>query len=329
MSDAMHLTKELAAQIDGFSFANGHGFVETRIGFAVELFFLGGSESRTRLILCDMLRQYHALFTDALSHFLKLNTSRLTKITGSDYLDYYENIARKLSSTEPMDAMVFGYPGKKVVDEPTPLSISFKCAGPDPMSPLGRSMICAYFPASFVAERGYGILLDLTKRWASSVELLHGGAGYSLLFEHGVFAGSNTVAETVLPPLKRFPGLDFSDPLHFEVESDLGDGRQIKSINWLTVINNEIVGKLGGQGALAKELGETCPIHGINGGLIIQAGSEPQLGDVNRGLVLDDYRRVAKVLEPVLFKDYRRGLFVLPAPYDKIEETRRWLRRYE
>ncbi|MGO7905343.1 hypothetical protein AB9E09_11780 [Rhizobium leguminosarum] len=62
MSDAMHLTKELAAQIDGFSFANGHGFVETRIGFAVELFFLGGSESRTRLILCDMLRQYHALF---------------------------------------------------------------------------------------------------------------------------------------------------------------------------------------------------------------------------------------------------------------------------
>ncbi|MFW8607745.1 type VI immunity family protein [Rhizobium beringeri] len=131
------------------------------------------------------------------------------------------------------------------------------------------------------------------------------------------------------PPLKRFPGLDFSDPLHFEVESDLGDGRQIKSINWLTVINEEIVGKLGGQGALAKELGESCPIHGIDGGLIIQAGSEPQLGDVNRGLVLDDYRRVAKVLEPVRFNDYRRGLFVLPEPYDKIEETRRWLRRFE
>lgn len=329
MSGGGNLTRELAAQIDGISFANANGFVESRVGFAIELFFLGGDRAETRLALCDMLRQYHAFFPGELSHFLKVDASRLTKITGTDYLDYYEDKSRSISAQEPMDAMVYGYPGKKVVDEPTPFSISFKAAGPEPMSPLGRSMICAYFPASFIADRGFNILLEITKRWASTVDILHGGAGYSLLFEHGIFAGGSSAAETILPPLKRFPGLDFSDPLHFEVESDLGDGLQIKSVNWLTVINEEILAKLGSRESLSEALGTTCPVHPIEAGVVIQAGERPQLGDVNRGLVLDDYRRVAKVLKRVQFQTYRRGLFVLPEPFDNIDETLAWIRRFD
>ncbi|MBW6426153.1 DUF3396 domain-containing protein [Rhizobium sp. XQZ8] len=64
-------------------------------------------------------------------------------------------------------------------------------------------------------------------------------------------------------------------------------------------------------------------------GAVIQAGDRPQLGDVNHGLVLDDYRRVAEVLNPVRFEAYRRGLFVLPAPYDQIDETLAWIRRFD
>lgn len=325
---ATSLALELAAEIDRMTF-DRNGFVETRVGFALELYLLKGETVETRLALCSMLREYHALFPDQLSHFLKVDANRLTKVEGEEYIDYYEDKAKSLTSSEPMDTMVFGYPGKRVIDEPTPLSISFSAVGPDPLRPLGRSYICAYFPAAFVAERGYGVLLDMTKRWAAMVETLHGGVGYSLLFEHGIFSGGNAADITILPALKRFPGLDFSDPAHFKVESDLGDGLSIKSINWLTVLGDSLVEKLGGTVMLREQLGSTCPVYQFRGGIVIQAGEEPQLGDVNRGLVLDDYRRVAQALRPVRFEAYRRGLFPLPAPLDPIEETQGWARRFD
>ncbi len=324
----MTLTASAAAEIDNIVFAR-NGFVETRVGFALELYLLKGETVETRLALCSMLRDYHALFPDRLSHFLKVDANRLTKVQGEAYIDYYEDKAKSLPSSEPMDTMVVGYPGKRIIDEPTPLSISFSAVGPDPLRPLGGSYICAYFPAAFVAERGYSILLDMTKRWGAMVETLHGGVGYSLLLEHGIFSGGNAADITILPALKRFPGLDFSDPGHFEVESDLRDGLSIKSINWLTVLGDNLVEKLGDTVMLQEQLGSTCPIYPFRGGIVIQAGEEPQLGDVNRGLVLDDYRRVAQALHPVRFEAYRRGLFPLPAPLDPIEETLSWVRRFD
>jgi hypothetical protein len=328
MVKELRLSRVDAAQIDSIHYKNANGFVESRIGFAVELFFRGGDRAQNRLFLCDILQQYHELFSDKLSHFLKLNANRLTSITGREYLDYYVQQARSLHPDEPMDAMVFGYPKRTVIDEPTAISISFKSAGPEHLNPLGRSMLCAYFPASIIAERGYSLLLDLTRDWASSLDILHGDAGYSLLFEHGVFAAGSSV-QSILEPLSRYPGLGFCDPLHFEVESDHGNGLQIKSINWLTVINSEIADQLGSPDVLADKLGSECPIHAIPNGIIIQAGDAPLLGHTASDASFGAYRCVTKTLKPVRFCAYRRGLFVLPEPYRNIEETERWLGRFD
>ena len=226
--DKMHLTPEIASELDKVELTH-NGFVISRIGFALELYFLGGETVETRLALCSMLREYHALFADKISHYLKVDANCLTKADGEAYLDYYEEQARSLPPDEAMDTMVFGYPDKKIVDEPAPVSIAFTAVGPDPLMTLGLSDICAYFPASFIAERGYGLLLDLLTRWSSAVDILHGSAGYSILFEHGSYSGSHAL--TVLPALKRFPGLDFSDPGSFKVQSEESDGLAIKSIN--------------------------------------------------------------------------------------------------
>jgi hypothetical protein len=325
----MSLTNELAAQLDTVALTNANGFVEARIGFALEIYFLGGEMVETRLALCEMLREYHALFSDKLSHYLKVDANKLTKITGNDYLDYYEGKARSLKAEVPLDASIYGYPEKLVIDEPTPISMSFTASGPDPLMPLGRSHVCAYFPAAAIAEHGYELLLNLAGRWAGRVRTLHGGAGYSILFEHGIFSGGNSADRTILPPLTRYPGLDFSDPPHFEVESDLGDGLAIKSINWLTILGNAILQKAGGEEHLKQQVGQTCRFHDFGGGVIIQAGEQPQIGDANRGLVLDDYRRVNEALRPVRFEEYRRGLFVVPAPLDSMEETLKWVKRFD
>jgi len=152
--------------------------------------------------------------------------------------------------------------------------------------------------------------------------------GYSVLFEHGSFSGSSGGVAT-LPALKRFPGLDFSDPNVFQVEAARSDGLQIKSINWLTILSDKIVERLGGRQVLEAKLGSSCPVFDFNGGVIVQAGDEPQLGDNNRRIVLDDYRRVSAALKMARFEDYKLGLVALPEPYDNMEETLSWIRRFD
>ncbi|ACM37422.1 MULTISPECIES: type VI immunity family protein [Rhizobium/Agrobacterium group] len=321
-----HLTPEIANELDKVELTH-NGFVISRIGFSLELYFLGGERVETRLALCQMLREYHALFADKISHYLKVDANRLTKADGEAYIDYYEEQARSLPPDEAMDTMVFGYPAKIIVDEPAPISIAFTAIGPDPLMTLGRSNICAYFPASFIAEHGYGVLLDIAMRWSSAVDILHGSAGYSVLFEHGSYSGSHAL--TVLPALKRFPGLDFSDPGKFIVYSEESDGISIKSINWLTVLGDKVATSLGDKTVLREKLGSSCPVHDFDGGIVVQAGDEPQLGDNNRGIVLDDYRRVAKALKSVRFEDYELGMIVLPEPYNSVEETLSWVRRFD
>ncbi|OLP45042.1 hypothetical protein [Rhizobium oryziradicis] len=107
-----HLTPELADELDKVELSH-NGFVISRIGFALELYFLGGETVETRLALCKMLREYHALFADKISYYLKVDANRLKKADGEAYLDYCEERARSLSPDEAMDTMVFGYPGKK------------------------------------------------------------------------------------------------------------------------------------------------------------------------------------------------------------------------
>ncbi len=50
---------------------------------------------------------------------------------------------------------------------------------------------------------------------------------------------------------------------------------------------------------MTEALGEGFKISASGGGLVIQAGDAPALGDVNRALPLPLYHRLARVLEPL------------------------------
>jgi len=115
----------------------------------------------------------------------------------------------------------------------------------------------------------------------------------------------------------------------FLVEASAADVTSIKSINWLTVLGDDALAKLGGSEVIAQKLGPTCEIRPYRGGLIIQAGDVPQLGDRNRAIVLDEYRRVSELVRPIRFSAYKRGLFVLGGGEDEREETRKWLQRFD
>ncbi|MCO6389455.1 DUF3396 domain-containing protein [Aliihoeflea aestuarii] len=312
--------------IDEIRLTDDRGFTIGRVGFTVELYFKGGETVERRTALAAIVRDYHGFFGKELTHYLKVDANRLSRICDDTYIDHYAQQAEALPPEEPFDAGVFGYPGGAVVDEPVPVSMSFSAAGTEPLMPLGLSYLSVYFPASFVAAHGYVHFVETTRRWAASLEAAHGTAGYSVLLEHGEFGAGGVRA--LMPALKRFPGLDFSDPGMFLVEASAADAASIESINWLTVLGDDALTRLGGAEEIAQRLGPACQVHLYPTGAILLAGDVPQLGDGSRAIVPDEYRRIAQTVRPIRFSGYKRGLFVLGGGEDEREETRKWLQRF-
>jgi len=99
----------------------------------------------------------------------------------------------------------------------------------------------------------------------------------------------------------------------------------------LTALDDGFVKELGGLDKIKVELGPACPIHFYEGGIVIQAGPRPQLGDSNRGIVLEEYRRVARLVKPLRFEaiNPKFPLLSVNSPLDAQEESVKWLRRFD
>ena len=91
-----------------------------------------------------------------------------------------------------------------------------------------------------------------------------------------------------------------------------------------------MVDLLGGKAKMQATLEPMCKIHDYPGGVMIQAGACPQLGDTWEGHTLEAYKLVSDYTKPVRFEAYRDGgLFYLPDRQQDREETLRWVRRFD
>lgn len=131
--------------------------------------------------------------------------------------------------------------------------------------------------------------------------------------------------------VKRYAGLDYPDHGRWRAFVRRKPGRQIRTINWLTILDDTFVETLGGLDRIRSELGDTCPVHVFNGGVVIQAGPRPKPGDVNYGEVLEDYRKVSNLTRILRFENFtgRNGLLTVPPPLDSVVETLKWIRRFD
>lgn len=167
-----------------------------------------------------------------------------------------------------------------------------------------------------------------TIKAASTLQASFGLAGFGLQYDriYSSTAGS-------FPYLKRFPGIHCSLDDSFAVEMSVrrAVADRYFSINWLTLLGDTMLAELGIADAaqLSHKLGGECVVHAYDGGLLVQAGPYPQPGDVNQGLVLDDYRRVNEVTRPLRFDDYLVPVINAPAPLDSLAETRAWVSRFD
>ncbi len=293
-------------------------------------FFDGGGTVEKRLAAFGILADYALRYREHLSHVQHAAKGR-PKIVLIDWdtlkSDGEARIA-ELPAEKACDIGLFGPPFNLDNGGIAQFGGSISAYKPDELMRTDISYLNFSISHTALVDDGFGDFIALVRDACERLKPLHGLAGPSIQFDR---IYQSTAAEVyAFPLLKRFPGLHCSLDNAFVVKAQGTSNDQIFTTNWLTVLSDRVLARSTDAAAAVTALpADTCPVHRYDGGLLIQAGPHPQLGDVNRGLVLDDYRRVAQAVKPLRFEEYRLGILPVEAPLDSLEETLKWIRRFD
>ncbi len=307
------------ADFDKLFLSQRPGEKSVLFGFSVCLFYEGGSTVERRLDGNKVLADYYDVFRDKIKFFFPKGGRHRRQIDKIDPIDYYNRDAEKTSDLETYGAGLYEVRGAAQY-----YYVGNVCR--DKFNVWSR--IIAYMPASWVSNAN-DLIVTTTLRWCNTLKPGHGTAGLSIILDEG--AAKAPQSRLSFPIIKRFPGLDFPNLGEWSSEVRHEKKRWIRTINWLTILDDKFVAELGGLERVKSELGDDCPIHLWNGGIIIQAGPEPETGDVNQGLIPEAYRKVARLTKPLRFESLKGRISLLnpPPPLDHIEESLKWLRRFD
>lgn len=303
--------------------SNSGGMVTSVGGVAATLFFGGGETVEGRMASLNVLRSHLEANADLLDEWHPPDARSRAKIGDTDIWQAYESAAREVSPEEGGGAIV--------QERPTHRRAPVRGYGEVTWArtPSRESHIVLAGPGATLDTIGLDAWVDRVLSWCSELQPTHGTAGIALLPTPGYDARSFAV--DAWPLLARHPGLDWPDPLPFGVATRKLSDRHIRTSNWLTVLDDGFVERLGGLRAMGEALTEDCTLLEWDGGIVIRAGEAPQLGDVNQGIVPDAYHAVARLVAPLRFSDYsdRMPLFFPPPPASPGAESRKWLARFD
>jgi hypothetical protein len=100
-------------------------------------------------------------------------------------------------------------------------------------------------------------------------------------------------------------------------------------VNWLTVLGERWLKEIGGIDHLRSQLDDSFGFYSYDGGLVIQAGPKPQLGDSQRGHWPQDYVTLAKMLKSVQIKHHYPFHNGGPGRRMDSEASNAWLFRFD
>lgn len=179
-----------------------------------------------------------------------------------------------------------------------------------------------HLPLTWPDEHGStfpDIVLDLCKR----IKPLSGYGGIGIL-EALDLATRDRFQPAVRPVAERFPGVEIENRTAHTTW--LKDG--IKGVNWLTILGDRWVQAAGGLEYLRMRLDDNFTFYPYDGGLMIQAGYKPQIGDARANLWPKHYVTLAKVLKKIQISDHRPFHLGGPGRMDQ-EASMAWLFRFD
>src|SRR5215467_389912 len=185
--------------------------------------------------------------------------------------------------------------------------------------PNQLSYLSFRFPLLWFADKKPGFP-SFVLRACEQLEPIHGYAGIGLVTAADRFLASHFTG-VVASLAERFPGLEIDYPISHLTWVRAG----IKGVNWLTILGDAEIARFGGMDALKAALPSTTTLHTYGGGVMIQASPMPQIGDRNRQVDVDDYRKVAVALKPIRISTHGG---VGGGGFDR-ERFERWLARFD
>lgn len=178
-----------------------------------------------------------------------------------------------------------------------------------------------YIPA---ADSDLSNYIDRFVEFCQKIGVFYAVSGISLLY--GTYSSANP--GICYPIYKRFPGLNYADVTNFVLEIYKNDN-VIRDVNWLTAVGASVLAK---HPAIAQAV-ETPPpevkVHRYDGGIVLQAGPRPAIGDFNEGIVPPAYRAVNRMLRPARFENYSSPYLRVPDFVDGDAATREWVTRFD
>lgn len=109
------------------------------------------------------------------------------------------------------------------------------------------------------------------------------------------------------PLLRRFPGINSAVPLNLIVPlSDYDQNKGcLPTVSWLTAVDEATLALCGGEEVLRKVFGvPNFPVYLTKSKIsVVQAGPNPQTGDLDAGISLPHYGHVARFFRPIRVLD--------------------------
>ena len=181
---------------------------------------------------------------------------------------------------------------------------------------------------------GWGLLPELVLGFCRTLRPVSGYAGIGVQDAQDV-TKNYKYGPLVFDWARRFPGLEVDYPVRHIY--NLPEGREgkrdgIKGVNWLTVVGDRYLPELGGADKVAAEvaaLDSRFVVHRYVGGLLIQAGPRPQLGDARRDVWPELYVKLAKYLRPIRVTSHKGFQMGGPSVLFDKERSEAWLRRFD
>lgn len=293
------------------------------------LFFEGGALLEKRAEAYRILADYAVKYRSKLSHVQHAANvnPHITPIKWDSLAAEGEAAVQSVPSEKDCEVGFFGPPFDASTGGISQFGASLVASKPDQLMPVDISYIEFSISHASLIERGFDDYLSMVADACNRLKPLHGLAGPSIQFDRIYSSTTGYVAS--LPLVRRFPGLHCSRDDSFRVEVQDFTNRRIFTTNWLTIVSDAVLGQSDEALKAVSNLPSSCTAHKYEGGVVLRAGSSPQLGDVNRGLLLTDYQDVARALKPIRFEDYKLGLLDVEQPLDMLEETLKWIRRFD
>ena len=291
------------------------GRVVCCVGLIATFYFLDGDRPEVRERVVRAYETYQKAIGDKLIWGADPKTHRPKKLAGTQIA----NVRSWVSRIAPGDDLEFVYHGGKDKNDAnaymTKALVQVETEGELSYFTFG-------VPLAWLVPHSLQGFVKLVLEVSEILRPEHGYAGFGII-DH-VASSSNSDMAVVTGFAKRFSGLEIDDPGSHSIY--LSNTPAIKGVNWLTVLGQSWLDKLGGETAVIAELGEGPTLHPFDGGAIVQAGPRPLLGDRNQNEPMVAYRQVAKALKPIR-SNYISSI-ASAYGFNK-EQTTQWLQRFD